>query len=192
MTAQQPCYLECVMAPNLSSDLIAELEASHRHFADSARGLSDAAAARKPAEDRWSVVDCVEHLCITEALGLKRMQAAEQALTDESAPIPEPDLAREAAIAAQVADRTGKKQGPPAAMPTGRFTTLEAALAEFSATRARTIGYVNGCSKLAALRIAHPVFGPLTGREYVIVAAGHSRRHAAQIAEIRAQIGSAV
>ncbi len=179
------------MAPKISSDLIAELESSHRHFVESTHGLSDADAPRKPAEDRWSVVDCIEHLCITEGLGLKRMQTAEQALTGEHPP-PEPDFAREAAVAARVADRAGKLQGPPIAMPTGRFTTLEAALAEFLATRSRTIEYVNGCSKLSALQIAHPVFGPLTGREYVILVAGHARRHAAQIAEIRAQIGSAV
>jgi hypothetical protein len=177
------------MAPKTSSDLITELEASHRHFVESAHDLSDAAALRKPVDDRWSVVDCIEHLCITEGIGLKRMQTAEQALTDEHA-LPEPDFVREAAVAAQVADRGGKIQGPPVTMPTGRFTTLEAALAEFSATRGRTIDYVNGCSKLVALQIVHPVFGALTGREYVILVAGHCRRHAAQIAEIRAQIGS--
>ena len=70
-------------------------------------------------------------------------------------------------------------------MPTGRLTTLSAALAEFAATRERTIEFVKGCPNLTALRVNHPVFGQLTGREAALLIAGHCRRHAAQIAEIR-------
>ena len=92
----------------------------------------------------------------------------------------------EAAMAAQVENRDAKIQGPPVAMPTGRFATLSEALAEFTATRGRTIEFVRDCPSLAALLVNHPVFGQLTGREYALLIAGHCRRHAAQIAEIRA------
>jgi hypothetical protein len=163
-----------------SIDLIDALEASHRHFEAATQGLSNSGALAKPAAEQWSVIDCIEHLCITESLGLKRLQSA------EDAPKPSVNPEKEAALVAQVESRDMKIQGPPIAMPTGRFATLDAALAEFAATRGRTIEFVRDCPNLAALVVNHPVFGELTGREYALLIAGHCRRHAAQITEIRA------
>ena len=166
-----------------SLDLIDKLEFSFRHLEAACDGLSDVEGLRKPAPDRWSVIDCIEHVCITENFALKRMQAA------ETAPDAQSDPAREAAFAAQVGNRDAKLQGPAIVEPVGRHATLAEALAEFAATRGRTIEFVRSCPDPAALRLNHPVFGPLSGREYVIVIAGHSVRHAAQIGEIRAQLG---
>jgi hypothetical protein len=171
------------MAPQIPADLIDALEASLRHFEAATQGLSDSEALGKPTAERWSVIDCIEHLCITESLGLKRLQSAETAA--EACVNPE----KEAALAARVEGRGAKIQGPPITMPTGRFATLAEALAEFAATRQRTIEFVKGCPNLAALRVSHPLFGPLTGREYAFIIAGHSTRHAAQVTEIRADIG---
>jgi DinB superfamily len=168
------------MTPQISIDLIDALESSHRHFEAATQGLSDSEALAKSATEQWSVIDCIEHLCITESLGLKRLQSA------EVAPEPRVNPEKEAALAAQVENRDAKIQGPPVTMPTGRFATLAAALGEFAATRGRTIEFVRDCPSLAALVVNHPLFGPLTGREYALLIAGHCRRHAAQITEIRA------
>jgi hypothetical protein len=167
------------MSPQASADLVGALETGQRDFEAACEGLSDSDALRKPAPDRWSAIDCIDHLCVTESLGLERLQGA------QAAPEAQLDSARERKLAAQVVDRGVKIQGPPVAMPTGRFRTLADALAEFAATRARTIEFVKGCPNLAALRLTHPVFGPLSGREYVVLIAGHPARHAAQIGEIR-------
>jgi hypothetical protein len=168
------------MTPQTSIDLIDALKTSHRHFDAATQGLSDSEALRKPAPEQWSVIDCIEHLCITEGIALQRMQSAEAA--PEAAVNPE----KEAMLAAQVDNRAAKIQGPPRAMPKGRFATLAAALAEFAATRERTMEFVKVCPNLAALHVNHPLFGQLNGREYALLIAGHCRRHAAQIAEIRA------
>jgi DinB superfamily len=170
------------MTPQISIDLIDALESSHRHFESAAQGLSNTEALHKPAPEQWSVIDCIEHLCITEGLGLNRLRSA------EVAPEPSVNPEKEAFLAAQVENRASKIQGPPIAMPTGRFATLAAALAEFAATRGRTIEFVKGCPDLAALRVTHPVFGQITGREYTLLVAGHCRRHAAQILEIRHEV----
>ncbi len=168
------------MTPQTSIDPLDALEASRRHFEATTRDLSDNEALAKSAAEQWSVIDCIEHICITESLGLKRLQSA------EVAPEPSVNPEKEASMAAQVESRDTKIQGPPVAMPTGRFATLSEALAEFTATRGRTIEFVRDCPSLAALLVNHPVFGQLTGREYALLIAGHCRRHAAQIAEIRA------
>jgi hypothetical protein len=168
------------MTPQVSIDVIDALEASHRDFEAAAQNLSDSEALRKPRPEQWSVIDCIEHLCIVEGLALKRLQSAE--LAPEATVNPE----KERAMAAQVANRRSKIQAPPPATPIGRFTTLAAALAEFAATREHTIEFVKLCPNLTALRVNHPVFGQLTGREAALLIAGHCRRHAAQIAEVRA------
>jgi hypothetical protein len=168
------------MTPQTSNDLIDALKASHRHLEAATEGLSDSEALRKPSAEAWSVIDCIEHLCIAETLGLRRLTSAEAA--PEASVNPE----KEAAMAKQVENRVVKVQGPPMAMPKGKFATLAEALAEFAATRERTIEFIKVCPNLAALRVTHPVLGELTGREYAIVIAGHCRRHSAQIAEIRA------
>ena len=114
------------MSPQTAADLIDALEASHRHFEAAVHGLSDSDALKKPAPEQWSAMDCIEHVCITESLGVKRLQAA------ESTPDPQINAAREAAMAARVMDRSVKIQGPPIAMPTGRHATLADALAAFA------------------------------------------------------------
>lgn len=127
------------------------------------------------------MLECIEHICIVETITVNRMQTAE---TVEAAR----DPAREAMVAARAESREAKIQGPPLAMPKGRFTSLPEAMAEFGATRSRTVAFVESCPNLDCLRLTHPLFGPLTGREYILLNASHSNRHAAQIREIREQI----
>src|SRR5215469_8501892 len=168
------------MTPQTSNDVIDALKASHRHLEAATEGLSDSEALRKPSAEAWSVIDCIEHLCITEGFALRRLRAAE--IAPETRTNPE----KEAEQAAQVENRAVKIQGPPIAMPKGQFATLAAALAELAATRNRAIEFVKACPNLTAIRVTHPVFGELTGREAALLIAGHCRRHSAQIAEIRA------
>lgn len=167
------------MTPQISIDPIDALEGSRRHLAAAAQGLSDSEGLRKPAAEQWSVIDCIEHLSIVESIALKRLQSA------VAAPEASVNPDKEAAMAKQVENRGVKIQGPPIAMPKGKFATLSEALAEFTATRERIIEFVRVCPNLEALRVDHPLFGQLTGREYALLIAGHCRRHAAQIAEIR-------
>jgi hypothetical protein len=170
------------MAAPSSSDLVAALEASRLNFEAASQGLSDAEASKKPASDSWSVLECIEHICIVETITVGRMKTAETAEAVR-------DSAKEAMVAARAENRGSKIQGPALAMPKGRFTTLPEAMTEFGATRSRTIAFVESCPNLDCLRLTHPLFGPLTGREYILLNAAHSNRHAAQIREIREQMG---
>jgi hypothetical protein len=168
------------MTPQTSIDLVDALESSHRCLEAATQGLSDSEAVYKPAPQEWSVIDCIEHLSIVENLAVNRLQSA------ESAPEASVNAEKEKMLASAVGNRAMKIQAPPPAQPAGRLTTLAEALTEFAATRERTIEFVKGCPNLTMLRVNHPVFGQLTGREAALLIAGHSRRHAAQIAEIRA------
>jgi uncharacterized damage-inducible protein DinB len=164
------------MSPQPSSEILEALEQSATEVL-AAANVPESLAGRKPAEDRWSVLDCIEHLARVEASFLDRLQPIEGAA-------PATDGRKESDLARRMADRTDRRQAPDPVRPTGRFTTLGEALAEFQATRARAAKFaVEHASDLASFAATSPRWGVLSGREVMLLLAGHTRRHAAQIRE---------
>jgi len=149
-----------------------------------AAGLTDEQARIRPAPNQWSVLDCVEHVAITEHFMLT-MIATKLAPAAASG-----DRSREELFLHEVTNRARKVGAPDRAHPTGRFPTLAAALEQFNQSRARSIDFVEHCDKdLRAHTAPHPLFGPITGQEYLIILALHPARHAAQIREVRQSLG---
>jgi hypothetical protein len=106
--------------------------------------------------------------------------------------VPRIDKEKEALLTGRVPDRSVRVQAPDAVVPTGRFLTLEQALAQFNAGRTRSIQFAEDrCDDLYCLASEHPRFGPVNGVELLIIIAGHSRRHAEQIRETRAALEEA-
>lgn len=174
------------MAPSETIDIIDILDKSKEDFHASASGVPESLAATRPGENRWSVLDCVEHVITVEEIFLKRLAEGEY---QEAAP-PQ-DKGKEAALAEKFVDRTAKRQAPETIWPKGRFTTLAEGLEQFQAARARTIQFAREHSAdLYTLASEHRLFGPLNGVEALIIMAGHARRHAAQIREIRAALAN--
>ena len=174
------------MVPQPQMEHVKNLEASRDEFIAAASGLTEAQVKRQPEPGRWSVLECAEHIVITEGRFLSWLETA----STEGAPAR--DLDKEAQLAARVSSRTSKAQAPDPAKPVGRFAALSDALAEFQAVRARTIQFAAAKGDgLYALATQHPFFGPLNGAELVVLIAGHTRRHGAQIKEVRAALGCA-
>ena len=173
------------MAPQETSDLVQVLENGRSAFNAVAGGVSEAQAERNPAEGRWSVLQCVEHVTIVEERFLGFLESAGRL---ES---PAVDGSKEARLYEQVTNRSGRAEAPDVVRPTGRFASLADALAGFNAVRARTILFAaERTAELPALACEHRRFGPVNGREMLMIIAGHAVRHAAQIGEVRAQIGA--
>lgn len=169
------------MAPQESIDILQCLEDSRDEFLAVTEGLSEAQATAAPAPGRWSVVECIEHVIAVESLFLRSLRKP-----DEDA-APPANKEREAMILSRVAGRASAIQAPEPVRPSGRFATLTEALAKFEAVRAHSIRFVetqgDGLYSLAA---KHPFLGVCNGAEAIVLIAAHSRRHAAQIREIRA------
>jgi uncharacterized damage-inducible protein DinB len=170
------------MTPQASLDLVASLRNSREILLESLAGITEEEARKSPGPDRWSALDCVEHLTLAEEGLLGRLKSGESL----AEPIHLPE--REARIAAAVANRATRAQAPPTSQPAGRFTSLSEALARFSAARERTIAFIEGDPDLRALQVVHPLFGPVSGYELTLLMVGHPIRHAAQIREIRGEI----
>ena len=160
------------------------LAESREALLSAAANVSEEKARVRPAPDQWSVLDCVEHVAITEHFMFT-------SIATKLAPAPPSgDRGREELFLREVANRSRKISAPDRAHPTGRFPTLAAALEQFNQSRARSIDFVENCDKdLRAHTAPHPLFGPITGQEYLIILALHPARHAVQIRELRSTLG---
>ena len=168
------------MAPQESIDILQCLRDSRAEFLAAATGLSEAHATMSPAPGRWSVVECVKHVVIVESMVLSSLR------NPIAEPAPPVNKEREAQILSRVADRTRAVQAPEPVRPSGRVATLALALAEFEAIRAEGIHFAQRQGGgLYSLPMKHPFFGICNGSEAMVLIAAHSRRHAAQIREIR-------
>jgi len=171
------------MAPGERIEIIEILEKSKEDFHAAASGLPESLANIRPEADRWSVLECVEHVATVEDIFLKRLASGEYTEA------PPQDKAKEEALAARVEDRSTRRQAPERVLPNGRFTSLAQGLEQFHGARRRTVQFASErAADLYTLASAHPVFGPLNGVEALIVIASHARRHAEQIREIRAAL----
>jgi uncharacterized damage-inducible protein DinB len=166
-------------------EVLRKLQAGRDGLGEALAGVDDATAARKPASGGWSILDCVEHVVITERYLLSRLQAA--TLADQ----PFEKWRREAKIAGLASDRTRRIDAPEQAHPHGIYKTLTGALAAFDATRAEVVRWVQNCDvDLRCMMTSHMLIeGPVTCAETLIMIAAHPARHAQQIAEIRAILG---
>jgi uncharacterized damage-inducible protein DinB len=165
------------------SELLRLLEDSQRELHAAVAGLSDAQAAASPGPERWSVLECLEHVIAVEQRFVQRLKEAVQA------DAPTVDKQREAALLARVVDRSTRAQAPELVRPSGRFRQLSDALDSYNATRAETVRFVDeNHASLYPRALSHPRFGALNGCEYILLIAGHGRRHTAQILETRAAV----
>jgi uncharacterized damage-inducible protein DinB len=147
------------------------------------KGLSEAQWKFKPAPDRWSVAEVVEHLALVEEMLTNNILA-----NIDKAPPPNADRdvrQIDAMIVAKVPDRSTKLRAPEMITPTGRWTP-DVALQHYVDGRAQTVTALKSSADLRQHAISHPVLGPLDGYEWVLAVAGHSARHLQQILEVKA------
>jgi hypothetical protein len=164
--------------------LLRLLTASRKKLLESVEDITDEQAKLRPADDRWTILECVEHVGQVE-------DTIFDAVTTKLAPSDIPaDRAREPKIISGATDRNRKVVSPEHVKPAGKFASLADALAHFEQSRARSIEYVENCQgDLRAIAGPHPVLGQASGQEFLIIMALHPARHALQILEAREALG---
>ncbi len=167
-------------------EALRKLQTGRDALGEALAGVDDATATRKPSNGSWSILDCVEHLVVTERYLLTRLEASALAAQ------PFEKWRREGKIAGLAADRTRRIEAPEQAHPHGRYATIRQALAAFDATRAEVVRWVQNCDgDVRCMMTDHMLIeGPVTCAEMLIMITAHPARHAQQIVEIRAKHGS--
>lgn len=139
---------------------------------------------RKPAPERWSVAEVLEHLAIVEQqIGALLQRGLRRAMAD--GPLPQ-DLDHTPVVptidAARVLDREQRLQARQAVVPS-RGLTAEQAWRELDASRAVLRNVLLAADGLVttSIKAPHPFFGELTFHQWVAFLGFHEARHAAQI-----------
>lgn len=162
-------------------EILNALRLSQQAFLDALDGITEGLAAKRPGPERWSALECVEHVAVSEDFLRSRIMQAEHV------GVPAINRLRDVEIMARGADRTRPGVSPEATCPTGRFANLPDAVRHFLASRAETIRYVENCSEdLRSMLTTHPLLGTVNCQETLLLIVVHPQRHAKQIDEIRA------
>jgi hypothetical protein len=161
--------------------ILAALQAGHEALDEALVDVDEATARRKPASGGWSILECVEHIAVSEQYLLSRLQAGAQ--SDNLHGDPE----REALVSAIAADRSRHMEAPHPVHPAGRFSTLAEAVAAFAAARSEVVRWVEECDENPrTLATDHPFIPPpVNCYEILLATAAHPKRHAEQIVQIR-------
>jgi uncharacterized damage-inducible protein DinB len=163
--------------------VMSELHATRKTLLDSVAGLSQAQWNFKPAPDRWSIAEIVEHLVLSEDY---MFQSAQEMLKSPAVTPRAADRGQDAKVLSRMADRSHKAQAPAQLQPTGRWASPAVLVEQFKLRRDRTITYLQTTQD--ALRAHLSGTGPDAFDAYqaLLMISGHTARHVAQIEEVKA------
>jgi DinB family protein len=167
--------------------VLSRLDAARASLRGAIDTVPPAMQRQRPATDRWSCAEVLEHLTLVEQIFggriVKALDAARSGLSPEAHPrAPLPD-----AVEQRMVDRVNKRQAPDTAQPTGTvdiasgWATLEGHHSSLRVALTRCDGLA-----LSQVTLDHPFFGTMNVYQWVELMAAHEGRHTAQIREIAA------
>src|ERR1700676_3560466 len=160
------------------------LNRSRQTLLDAVAGVTENQARWKPAEDRWSILEYVEHLAVSDD-GLIAM--INRSLATPARPETEAERREREARIRETPVPRGANRAPEMLQPGGRFASLSEAVAAFLAARERSLEYARSTpDDLRSNFTDHSVLGPLDGYQWLMGNARHAETHAGHIRELRA------
>lgn len=167
------------------TEVLSRLDAARATLRGSIDAIPAPLQRTRPARDRWSAAEVLEHLTLVERIFggriVKALDDAKSGLAVEAqARTPLPD-----AVEQRMKDRVNKRQAPETAQPTGTVD-VAAGWAALEGNHATLRSALTGCDGLALSQVAldHPFFGTMTVYQWVELMAAHEGRHTEQIREI--------
>lgn len=161
--------------------LLVALRRGEEAFLRSVAGVSETTCRLRPAENRWSVLECAEHVAVAEEVMLGLVTGKRE---KRNADAPR----RDGRILRSGTDRSMRFDASDQSRPRGRFSTLADAVANFQAVRERTLRLVAETKDdLRATEVMHPhsVVGVISTYECLLLMGAHVQRHALQIEEVK-------
>jgi hypothetical protein len=162
---------------------VAYLKKTQAGVLEAAKGLSDAQLNFKPAPEKWSVAQVLEHIASAEDMlfGL---------VTDQVMKSPPPAAgtdtkATDELILKAIPDRTQKRSAPEPLIPNDRFHGAKASLEHFAASRDKTVTFLNDTKDLRDHAMDSPL-GKLDAYQWLLFIGAHSERHTKQMLEVKA------
>ncbi len=169
------------------------LKQTRSYVIGATKGLSDAQWKYKPAPDRWSIAEIVEHMVLAQEfeLGPVRAQLAKALAPAES------DRAQVDALVVNVfPDRLAKFHAPDFLVPTGRWTPA-VAFERLMQNYTKLNEYLESTPDLRQHSVEAPpikaiskgTFESMDGYQWLLATAAHIERHTKQILDVKADPG---
>jgi DinB family protein len=162
------------------------LRESRERFFQTVRGLTAEQLNYKPAPDRWSVGQNLEHVVLVERRGSGFVATSLKQPADPSRRSGYPGSHE--GLVAMARDRSHPRRGPEAVQPKGG-QPLDQLLQGYDAARKFTRELLATDVDLHTYFAPHPVFGELDCYQWILILAAHSDRHRAQAEEVMAAPG---
>ena len=165
------------------------LEEAEAEFLGLIDGLSEAQWTYKPEPEGWSIAETAQHIVLAEDILFRSLQ---KALSSPGDPEWETKTAGKTEFVERVVPGRRRKARAPEAIRPRETWTREDTLARYREKRARTMQFVQAAERaLDGHTFNHPfpVFNTLSAYQWLIYIPLHHKRHARQIAEIKASPG---
>lgn len=165
--------------------VIKALKTSEKNLEKAIKGLSTAQLDYTPSSDAWGVGDCVKHLAASEG-GLRQMLDASLAAPANPEKRSEVKMS-DAEFTAMMTSRENKAKTFAALEPKNTsFKSVEEAMAAFKTLRAQLIEMVKNNNSDMRNHVSALPFGSVDAYQMILLIAGHTNRHVAQINEVKA------
>lgn len=189
------CLTAYAAEPKLNSSDLEQgqlyLKQTRSYVVGATKGLSEAQWKFKPAPDRWSIAEIVEHMVLAQelVLGPVREQLAHAPAAANAANAKQVD----ALVLERMPDRLVKFQAPDIIQPTGRWTpavSMERLLKNYAAVEKylETTPDLrqHAIEALPMKALSKGTVDSMDGYQWVLAMAGHVERHTKQILEVKA------
>ena len=165
-----------------ASDLLLQTEAA---VLNSISGLSDAQLNFKPAPEKWSVLECVKHIAITET---SLWQMTNGSIMAAATPEKRSDVkATDEQVVQMIESRVNKVKTAPSMEPQNTpYQSLDEAVKSFISNRSKLIEYVKSTDADLRNHIVTLPFASFDSYQMILFIAAHSNRHTQQIEEVKA------
>ena len=162
------------------------LEQTKADLQNTVAGLSEDQFNFKPAADRWSIKECLQHIVLTETA---LWQMTDATLKATANPDKRSEIkATDEDLVKRMTDRTNKVKTVEALYPEKATTvpTALAALNAFNEQRGKLIKFMKKTDDDMRNHVTQTPLGWLDSYQMVLFMAAHSNRHTQQIAEVKA------
>ena len=158
------------------------LSKTQEDLINAVNGLTEAQLNFKSAPDRWSVLECVQHITMastgiwqmTQATLKEKTDTLKSQVTDEQ-------------FIKMIQDRSMKAQAPETALPAkSPYHTLAETLEAFNADRSKLTDYIKTTNDDMRSHVAKMPFGNVDAYQLVLLISAHTNRHTQQINEVKA------
>jgi DinB superfamily len=181
-----PPAQDTTMTATERTELVERLQKTEQELLELVTGLSDAQWAFKPAPERWSILEVVEHIVLAEGLlfdtAVTSLERQPDAKWDET--LGKTDTLRKAL------PNRSRRVDAPAAIKPQQAMSRAAVMARFAEQRRRALAYARDTDRpLKAHTAPNPFFGTLNAHQWLLYIPLHNERHNQQIAEVKATPG---